>query len=63
MNTYVYSLIAFKRTGLITPNLFCHYTAAVLGPCIRDLARISWSSFKVINKLNTGDPNPAFETI
>ena len=30
--------------------------------CI-DLARISWSSFKVINKLNTGEPNPAFETI
>ena len=28
-----------------------------------DLARISWSSFKVINKLNTGDPNHAFGTI
>ena len=28
-----------------------------------DLARISWSSFKVINKLNTGEPNHAFETI
>ena len=30
--------------------------------CI-DLARIFWSSFKVINKLNTGEPNHAFETI
>ena len=28
-----------------------------------DLARIFWSSFKVINKLNTGEPNHAFETI
>ena len=28
-----------------------------------DLARIFWSSFKVINKLNTGEPNRAFETI
>ena len=26
-------------------------------------ARIFWSSFKVINKLNTGEPNHAFETI
>ena len=49
----------FDQSNLMVTNI--HFAVNFGG--LTDLARISWSSFKVINKLNTGEPNHAFGTI